>query len=131
MPRDLPKLLSILGLMSALAGCAISPETQAKIDAFSQSIPSCNGASQCQTKWQVARNWAIENSDFPILTESEDRVMATSTLRGMSGVGVTVNRVAQGSGYQLVVDVECFSAYGCPDLWDLKLDFNRVVNNSN
>ncbi len=74
------------------------------------------------------QNWAIENSDFPILTESEDRIMATSTLRGTSGVGVTVNRRAIAGRHQLVVDLECFSAYGCPDLWDLKLDFNQVVN---
>ena len=128
MAHYLTRLLLGVGALGMLTGCTISPEMQAKIDAFDQSIPTCNNESDCQTKWQAARNWAIENSDFPIFTESEDRVMATSTLRGMSGVGVTVNRREIANGYQLVVDVECFSAYGCPDLWDLKLDFNQVVN---
>lgn len=30
--------------------------------------------------------------------------------------------------FQIVVDVECFAAYGCPSELDMRLDFNRVVN---
>lgn len=130
-PNRLFKLLMLLALSVVASGCAVSPEVQAKMDAYAQSIPSCASATDCESKWQTARNWAIENSDFPILTESEDRIMASSTLIGMSGIGVVVTRDSAGAGAQILVDVECFSAYRCPDIWDLKLAFNSAVNAGN
>ncbi len=125
------KLLMLLAMSLVTFGCAVSPEVQAKMDAYAQSIPTCASASDCESKWQTARNWAIENSDFPILTESEDRIMASSTLIGMSGIGVVVTRDSLAAGARILVDVECFSAYRCPDIWDLKLAFNAAVNADN
>ncbi len=57
--------------------------------------------------------------------------MSTSNLTSMSGIGVVVNRVETNGSYQILVDVECYSAYGCPNIWDMKLDFNRTVNGAN
>ena len=122
--------LFILSLMALAASCAVSPETQAKIDAYNSSIPSCSSNPDCDAKWQIARSWALEHADFPILTESDERIMASSTLLSMSGVGVVVTKQAiadNPDNYQLLVDIECFSAYGCPNSWDLKLEFNRTV----
>ena len=128
MQHSFIKTLLGFALLGLAAACTISPEIQAKMDAYDRSIPRCSGAAECEEKWQVARDWALANSNFPILTESEDRIMASSTLISMRGIGVVVTREASDSGFAILVDVECFSAYGCPDLWDLKLDFNRVVN---
>ena len=128
MPQRTPLRFLAVFLTLLVTACAVSPETQAKIEAYNNSIPICSATADCAAKWQAARRWALENSDFPILTESDDRIMASSTLMSMRGVGVVVTReTAAGGDYQLLVDIECFSAYGCPDAWDLKLDFNQTV----
>ena len=114
--------------LALLGACAVSPETQARMDEYDRTIPSCASESDCSRKWETARAWAAENSDFGIRGESDTRIMATSNIVSTGGIGVVVNREAAASGYQLLVDVECFSAYGCPDVWELKVDFNRAVN---
>ncbi len=125
------KLCSYLvaGCLSlALSSCTISPELQARIDEFNSTIPYCSSTSTCQPKWVAAREWAVENSDFGIRSEGPDRIMASSNIISTSGLGVVVNRVPVGNGYQIVVDVECFSVYGCPDVWDTKINFNQTIN---
>ncbi len=116
-----------LFLILLLAGCAASPELLAKMEEYDRTVPVCQSSQDCESKWQAAREWAIENADFPVLTEGDLRIMASSTLIGMSGIGVVVNRDGTGAGSRILVDVECFSAYGCPDIWELKLQFNRAV----
>lgn len=114
-----------------LSSCAISPAIQAKMDEYNRTIPTCSSESDCQTKWLAARAWVVANSDFAIRAESEQRIMATSNIISMSGLGVVVDRVAANGSYQITVNVECFSAYGCPDIWDTMLDFNRTLNEAN
>ena len=112
-----------------LASCAVNPETQAKMDEFARTIPSCTTDSDCDTKWAAARRWTQENSDFSIRSESDTRINASSNIISQSGIGVTVTKVTSGSSrFQIVADLECFSAYSCPELWDMKIDFNRTVN---
>ena len=123
------KQIALVALSTlVLSACSISAETQAKMDEFNRTIPTCSGEADCSSKWNAALNWVEANSDFAVRGPAEDRINATSNIRSQGGVGVVVTRVASGSGYQLVVDTECFSAYGCPNIWDLQLDFNRSVN---
>lgn len=129
MMKRLIKTLILSMLAISLASCAISPETQANMDEFAATIPVCNSDTDCQSMMAAARSWIGQNSDFPIRSESEFRIMATSIRVDQSGVGVKVDREAGSSGgEQIRVDVECFSAYGCPDIWAMKVDFNRSVN---
>lgn len=125
----IPGIIFLLAAL-LLSACSVSPETQAKIDQYNRTIPSCDTAMDCQTKWARARTWALENSDYPIYTESETRIRATSTLTTTSGVGVVISREGSDNKWQILVDVQCFSAGGCGDVWDAKLDFNRTVNGS-
>lgn len=112
-----------------LYACAVNPETQAKMDEFYRTIPSCSSDADCDQKWALARRWTEQNSDFSIRGESDTRINASSNIISQSGIGVVVNKVTTGSGrYQIIADLECFSAYSCPELWDLKVDFNRTVN---
>ena len=112
-----------------LASCAVSPETQARMDEYARTIPSCSGDAECERKWAIARTWTQQNSDFNIHGESNTRINANSNIISQSGIGVIVSRVANGSdGFQIIADLECFSAYTCPELWDLKVDFNQTVN---
>lgn len=121
-------LLSVVALASLMTACAVSPETQALIDQYESTIPSCTTQIDCETKWANARNWVRENSDFPIYTESATRIRATSTLTTSAGVGVVVTREGSGNQYRFLVDVECLNAFGCPNVWQTKLDFNRALN---
>jgi len=116
-------------LVSGIASCAVSPETQAKMDEYASTVPSCNEDLDCQMKWMAARAWVVENSDFPIRFAGEDRISASSTLISVSGVGVIVDReLLDEGGYQFIVDVECFSGYGCGSVWDTMISFNQAVN---
>ena len=120
----------LIGLLALLiSSCTISPETQAKMDEYARTIPTCTSDQDCQEKWNAARTWVMENSDFAIRAESDTRIFSTTTSISQSGVGVIVDRVAvAGGGYQITVNVECFSAYGCPDVWAKKIYFNKTVN---
>ena len=121
-------LVASLAVGALLTACAVSPETQALMDEYERSIPTCSNSLECQSKWAAARSWAIENADFPKYTESETRIRATSTLTTTSGIGVVVHREGSGNNYRFLVDVECFNAYGCPNIWEAKVDFNRSLN---
>jgi len=121
-------LLSTLAVF-LLASCAVSPETQAKMDEFARTIPACTSDSECDRKWALARSWTAQNSAFTIRSESDTRINASSNIISQTGVGVIVTKVPNGAGsFQIVADLECFSAYTCPELWDMKVDFNRTVN---
>lgn len=131
MRKTMPKLsglLAIAALSGLMTACAVSPETQALIDEYERTIPSCSSQIDCETKWANARNWVMQNSDFPIYTESATRIRATSTLTTSAGVGVVVTREGSGNQYRFLVDVECLNAFGCPNIWETKLDFNRTLN---
>lgn len=125
--ETLIKCLSVMILL-LLASCAASPELQARRDEYDRTIPTCSSNTDCQAKWQAARSWVVANSDFAIRSESESRIMATSNIVSQGGLGATVDRASNESGYQILVDLECFSAYGCPNILDSMLDFNRTVN---
>lgn len=125
--KKLTKYLSAL-LLLLLTSCAASPEMQARRDEYDRTIPTCSNDSDCQAKWQAARAWVVANSDFGIRSESDSRIMATSNIVSQGGLGAVVDRVANGNDYQFLVDLECFSAYGCPNILDSMLDFNRSVN---
>jgi len=114
-----------------LVSCAVSPETQAKMDEFARTIPTCLSDAECDRKWALARTWTLQNSDFNIRGESDTRINANSNIISQSGIGVIVTKVSNGSNsFQIVANLECFSAYTCPDIWDLKVDFNQTVNST-
>lgn len=121
-------MLSILTAL-LLISCAVSPETQAKMDEYARTIPSCLSDDECDRKWAAARAWTLENSDFNIRGESDTRINANSNIISQSGIGVVVTKLPNGSGgFQIVADLECFSAYSCPEFWDLKVNFNQTIN---
>lgn len=122
--------LTLLGVL--LATCAVSEETQAKMDEYARTIPTCASAAACQPKWNMARAWVEANGDFGIRSASDERIVSTTNITSDSGIGIIVERVpAANGGFQITVDMQCLIAYGCPQLWDMMLDFNRTVNSAN
>lgn len=123
------KIMAAVITILSVSACSVSPATQALRDEYARTIPTCSSAQNCMPKWAAARTWVVENSDFAIRSESDTRIMATSNIISLSGLGVTVDRVtADAGGYQITVTVECFSAYGCPSLPESMVSFNRAVN---
>lgn len=122
--------LALLGVL--LAACAVSPETQAKMDEYARTIPTCASAAACQPKWNMARAWVEANGDFGIRSATDERIVSTTNISSDSGIGIVVEREPAANGqFMITIDMECLIAYGCPQLWDLKLDFNRTVNSAN
>jgi hypothetical protein len=123
------KFIAMIFTALSISACAVSAATQALMDEYERTIPSCASDQDCQPKWTAARAWVVQNSDFAIRGESDTRIMATSNIISQSGMGVTVNKItADAGGYQITVTVECFSAYGCPNLRESMVEFNQAVN---
>lgn len=125
------RLAHILPLCASftLAACGASASYEARLAEFNNTIPTCSSANECETKWQAARQWVIENADFALRSDSADRIDTLNANSTRSGTSIQVDRIDQGNGnYQIVVDVECFAAYGCPNEIDKRLEFNRLLN---
>jgi len=126
------KTLFALAAGSLLVACAVSPATQAKMDEYARTIPSCAGAAECQAKWNMATAWVEANSDFGIRSASDTRIVSTTNVASDSGIGIIVERIPTADGrFQIKAEMECLSGYGCPQLWDNMLEFNRAVNAAN
>jgi len=115
-----------------LAACAVSPETQAKMDEFARTIPVCSNAAACEPKWSAALAWVEANNSFGIRSATDERIVSTTNITSDSGIGIIVTREPTATGqFQIIADMNCFIAYGCPRLWDMMIDFNRTVNAAN
>lgn len=137
MTQSLYNSIARTGLLASamllLGGCGVSAATQAKIDEYNRTIPSCSGQNDCAAKWAVARTWVLQNADFPLLADNEN-VIETREPReqSQSGTSAKVERIAVGDGrYELRLSTGCHAAYGCPNQWDLGIDFNRRVAAAN
>ncbi|MXX07677.1 MAG: hypothetical protein F4X09_02780 [Gammaproteobacteria bacterium] len=112
-----------------LASCAASEEYLARLAEVERTIPICATDAECEAKWSAARSWVIANADFSLRTDSDTRIDTLNADSTRSGTAVQVDRVeGQNGEFQIVVDVECFAAYGCPSELDMRLDFNRTIN---
>jgi len=112
-----------------LAACGVSEEYRARLAEFERTIPICVREAECERKWAAARAWVISNADFSLRTDNQERIDTLNSDSTRSGTAVQVDRVeGQNGEFQIVVDVECFAAYGCPSELDMRLDFNRTVN---
>lgn len=112
-----------------LASCGASEEYLARLAEVERTIPSCTSEAECEAKWSAARSWVIANADFSLRTDNDTRIDTLNSDSTRSGTAVQVDRVEGRNGeFQIVVDVECFAAYGCPNELDMRLDFNRAVN---
>ena len=119
----------IFGASLMLASCGASEEYLARLAEVERTIPVCATDAECEAKWSAARSWVITNADFMLRTDSETRIDTLNADSTRSGTAVQVDRVeGQNGEFQIVVDVECFAAYGCPSELDMRLDFNRTIN---
>lgn len=126
------KSASLAFVSVILTACAVSPETQAKMDEYARTIPTCASAAACQSKWNMARAWVETNGDFGIRSATDERIVSTTNISSDSGIGITVKREPAANGtFQITVDMQCLVAYGCPQIWDMMIDFNRTVNTAN
>lgn len=102
------------------------------MDEYARTIPTCPSAAECQSKWNMARTWVETHGNFGIRSASDERIVSTTNIASDSGIGIIVRRVPVANGqFQIDVDMECLIAYGCPQLWDMMVDFNRTVNAAN
>ena len=126
--RLIGRIAAICSASLMLVACA-SGEYQARLAQFQRTIPVCASAAECEAKWTAARDWVIANADFSLRTDRESRIDTLNADSTRSGTAIQVDRVEGESGeFQIIVDVECFAAYGCPSELDLRLDFNRTIN---
>lgn len=115
-----------------LTACAVSPETQAKMDEYARTIPTCASTAACQSKWNMARAWVEANGDFGVRSATDERIVSTTNISSDSGIGITVKREPAANGeFHITIDMQCLVAYGCPQIWDMMIDFNRTVNTAN
>ncbi len=129
MTESLRRLAVVSCASLLLVACGASEEYLARLAEVERTIPVCASDAECEAKWSAARSWVIANADFTLRTDSDTRIDTLNADSTRSGTAVQVDRVeGQNGEFQIVVDVECFAAYGCPSELDMRLDFNRTIN---
>ncbi len=123
------RMAAIFCASVSLASCSGSEEYQARLAEFQSTIPICASDAECDAKWSAARDWVVANADFSLRSDNEMRIDTLNADSTRSGTAIQVDRVeGQNGEYQIIVDVECFAAFGCPSELDMRLDFNRTIN---
>ena len=129
MIETLRRIVAVCFASLLLAACGASAEYQARLAEYESTIPVCASATECEAKWSAARAWVIANADFSLRTDSESRIDTLNADSTRSGTAIQVDRIeSQNGAFRILVDIECFAAYGCPSELDMRLDFNRTIN---
>lgn len=124
--RTVRPIYSVL-LAVLVASCSSSPY-QAQREEFNQTIPECSGTADCQTKWAAALAWVRSNASYGIRVNNENLIETFDADTTRAGTAVQVSReLIEGERYRILVNIDCFAAYGCPPYWETALDFNRAV----
>ena len=122
--------LLIISALS-LSACGVSEETQALIDEYNRTIPTCEGEVDCAVKWATAREWVLNTPSYRIRTDNEERI---DTFRGdMQRAGTALQVVREplgGDRYRILVEIDCYATRGCLPEWETKIEFNRIIGNS-
>lgn len=113
-----------------LSGCATPPENLAKQSKIEQTRPTCNGATDCNAKWEAAQLWVVHNAGLKIQLNT-NVIIETYNSTDMS-LAVRVTKEPLGGGrYKLVATVWCDNDFGChSDPLDATLNFNSTIGNA-
>ena len=124
------RALIILLTFTLLAGCATSPQVQAKRATFQKTIPTCTKDIDCEVKWEAAQVWIVRNAGFKLQVATDTLLETYNPTDYSVNLGVRVIKEPLGGGnYRIVVSTYCANIFGCqPDTWDAALDFNRTIN---
>jgi hypothetical protein len=118
-----------------LAGCAVTPSAEdlAKAQRFTDTMPSCIGAEQCERMWAAARRWVLDNASFKIQTYSAD-YMETFNNQDVAETDtwarVTKEPGASPTEFSILIEIGCNNPLGCSlsPLADARQRFNDYVN---
>lgn len=113
-----------------LCGCAASPQMLAAQKAFRESIPVCNGVSDCQVKWEAAQLWVVQNAGVKVQTATSVVIETYNSPESSTRLAVRVTKEPLGGGrYRIVALAGCANIFGCqPNHLAAALDFNRQVS---
>jgi membrane-associated protease RseP (regulator of RpoE activity) len=95
----------------ALAACGPSGMKPDSADKAVKTIP-CEPGSDCQQKWQMARQWIEDNSHFPIMRESDAEIVTDASSGTLYPV-VTVRKIQQEDSPAIQFTAECENLIGC------------------
>lgn len=124
-------LTGALALAALLAGCSIPAATQALIDEYNSTIPTCSAGPDCQAKWQAARIWVTGTASYGIRVANEDRIETYDADSTRAGTAMQVIREPLGGDrYRILVNIDCFAISGCLPYWETKIEFNRLIGST-
>jgi len=113
-----------------VAGCATSPERQARIALAESSMPVCNGEEDCKAKWDAAQLWVVNNSAYR-LQIATDVVLETYPATDYTvrlAMRVTKEPLGEGN-HRINLIAYCANLLGCdPDPVESKIAFNNYVS---
>jgi hypothetical protein len=116
-----------------LVGCATtpSPERQALLSEFQNTIPTCEKDVDCDVKWDAAQLWVVHHAAYKIQTSTNVLIETYNAVNSAdTGFMVQVTKEPLGGGkYQILVNIHCANMFGCvPNQLPAMVDFNRTVN---
>ena len=119
----------LLALALLLSGCAAPHHVRPDILEKAKEPLACTSKMQCDHYWQRAKAWLMENSRYPIRTETES-VIATAKPTEVSPYlvyKITRMNKANGSG-EIKISADCGSDLGCiPDKWEAIYDIRAFL----
>ena len=121
------RILGIVALGAALAGCAATAPQQAAL-APPPAI-TCKLGPDCDAKWSRAVSWVTTNSSYKIKTQTADIVQTMGPTDSSPNSAFTVTKVAQNSGlYEITYAGGCDNWIGCiPTINESRSRFTTFV----
>jgi hypothetical protein len=123
------KLCIVIGLFSGCAPVTISSDYGAT--SMSTNPVLCVGKAQCDTYWQRAQAWVVNNSEYRMQTVTDTVIETQAPALGRSALAFRVTRVPDDKdGARIVVIAACGNVFGCrPESSTAVTAFRHFVTN--
>lgn len=124
----------LIGIITALTGCAASPELQKIQREVADHMPTCNAdiPKQCAQMWEAAQVWVVQNSAFKLQIATDVLLETYGPPAYDTRIAVRVLKEPTGPGsYRFNATVYCSNIFGCsPNQWVALRDFQQYVSNA-
>lgn len=118
----------------ALNGCATTGQSnanQTKANIFQATIPVCEGAADCQAKWEAAQFWVVKHSPMQLQVTTNVTIQTYNSPKDSLKLAASVTKEPLGNGrYKILINAWCDNwMFSCnPNKMDAQIHFNNYIN---
>ena len=118
----------------ALNGCATTGQSnanQTKANIFQATIPVCEGAADCQAKWEAAQFWVVKHSPMQLQVTTNVTIQTYNSPKDSLKLAASVTKEPLGNGrYKILINAWCDNwMFSCnPNKMDAQIHYNNYIN---